>query len=54
LTVGLRWNITPQIMARFEYHYINGTGWLSGLDNPVGSATFKEWDLFAAQLSFRF
>jgi Phosphate-selective porin O and P len=54
LTVGLRWNITPQIMARFEYHYINGTGWLSGLDNSVSSATVKEWDLFAAQLSFRF
>lgn len=54
LTVGLRWNITPQIMARFEYHYINGTGWLSGLDNPVIASTVKEWDLFAAQLSFRF
>jgi len=54
LAVGLRWNITPQIMARFEYHYINGTGWLSGLDNPDSSATVKEWDLFAAQLSFRF
>ncbi len=54
LTVGLRWNITPQIMARFEYHHINGTGWLSGLDNPNIASTVKEWDLFAAQLSFRF
>lgn len=54
LTVGLRWNITPQIMARFEYHYINGTGWISGLDNPNVASTVKEWDLFAAQLSFRF
>lgn len=53
ITVGLRWNITPQIMARLEYHHITGTGWLSGLDNPAGS-TVKEWDLFAAQLSFRF
>ena len=53
ITVGLRWNITPQIMARLEYHHVNGTGWLSGLDNPVGS-TVKEWNLFAAQLSFRF
>ncbi len=54
LTVGLRWNITPQIMARFEYHHINGTGWISGLDNPDIASTVKEWDLFAAQLSFRF
>ncbi|PTN11007.1 hypothetical protein [Nitrosomonas aestuarii] len=53
ITVGLRWNITPQIMARLEYHHVNGTGWLSGLDNTPGS-TVKEWDLFAAQLSFRF
>ncbi|MBX3639675.1 MAG: hypothetical protein KF888_04050 [Nitrosomonas sp.] len=54
LTVGLRWNITPQIMARFEYHHINGTGWISKLDNLDDSLTVKEWDLFAAQLSFRF
>ncbi len=53
-TVGLRWNITPQIMARFEYHRINGTGWLAPLDNPVSSETTKDWNLFAAQLSFRF
>ncbi|HNP26455.1 MAG TPA: hypothetical protein PKM20_06925 [Nitrosomonas sp.] len=53
ITVGLRWNITPRIMARIEYHHVNGTGWLSGLDNASNS-TVKEWDLFAAQLSFRF
>jgi len=53
-TVGLRWNITPQIMARFEYHRINGTGWLSPLDNPNSFDTTKDWNLFAAQLSFRF
>lgn len=54
LTLGLRWNITPQIMARFEYHRINGTGWLSPLDNPDSSKLAKNWDLFAVQLSFRF
>jgi len=54
LTVGLRWNITPQIMARFEYHHINGTGWISKLDNLDTASTVKEWDLFAVQLSFRF
>lgn len=54
LTVGLRWNITPRIMARLEYHRINGTGWLAPLDNPDASITSKNWNLFAAQLSFRF
>ncbi len=54
LAVGLRWNITPQIMARLEYHRINGTAWLSPLDNPDPNDTTKNWNLFAAQLSFRF
>ncbi|MCP5244992.1 MAG: hypothetical protein H6937_03095 [Burkholderiales bacterium] len=54
LTVGLRWNITPRIMARLEYHRINGTGWLSPLDNPDSTTTSKNWNLYAAQLSFRF
>ena len=34
ITVGLRWNITSQFMLRAEYHHVNGTGWLSALDNP--------------------
>lgn len=60
LTVGLRWNITPSIMLRAEYHHINGTGWLSQLDNryPVNPAlpafTDQHWNLFAAQISYRF
>ncbi|MDR4514364.1 hypothetical protein [Nitrosomonas sp.] len=54
LTVGLRWNITPRIMARLEYHRINGTAWLAPLDNPDPLDTSKNWNLFAAQLSFRF
>lgn len=54
LTVGLRWNVTPKIMIRAEYHRINGTGWLSTLDNPDASDTSKNWNLFAAQLSYRF
>ena len=33
ITVGLRWNITSQFMLRAEYYHVNGTGWLSALDN---------------------
>ncbi len=52
--VGLRWNITPQIMLRGEYHRVNGTGWLSTLDNQNPFGTSQHWNIFAAQLSYRF
>jgi len=54
LTVGLRWSITPSIMLSTEYHRINGTAWLSPLDNPDVDSTEKNWNLFAAQISYRF
>jgi len=54
LTIGLRWNITPSIMLSTEYHRVNGTAWLSPLDNPDISSTEKNWNLFAAQISYRF
>ena len=55
LTVGLRWNITPSIMLRGEYHLVNGTGWLSTLDNPKNeNPTDQHWNLFAVQASYRF
>ncbi len=54
ITVGLRWNVTPEFMLRAEYHHVIGTGWLSRLDNPKVGDTHKEWDLFAIQGSYRF
>ena len=54
ITVGLRWNVTPEFMLRAEYHHVNGTGWLSRLDNPVAGDTKQHWDLFAIQASYRF
>lgn len=54
LTVGLRWNVTPAIMLSTEYHRVNGTAWLSPLDNPDVDSTEKNWNLFAAQISYRF
>ncbi len=54
ITVGLRWNITPQFMLRAEYHHVNGTGWLSTLDNPDPSNMSQRWDLFSILGSFRF
>lgn len=55
IMVGLRWNVTPQFMLRAEYHHVNGTGWLSRLDNPKDEGPLdKNWDLYAIQASFRF
>lgn len=54
ITVGLRWNVTPEFMLRAEYHHVTGTAWLSTLDNPLRMSTDRTWDLFAVQASYRF
>ena len=54
ITVGLRWNITPEFMLRAEYHRVNGTAWLSTLDNPVTSDLAQHWNLFSILGSYRF
>jgi hypothetical protein len=64
-TVGLRWDITPRIMLRAEYHRVKGTGWLAALENPgmrpnpIVPSTLEDdidedWNLFALLASFRF
>jgi opacity protein-like surface antigen len=53
-TVGLRWDITPNWMARVEYHRIHGVGWLASTENPDTQKLDPDWDLFALELSFRF
>lgn len=56
IMVGIRWNVTPQFMLRAEYHHVNGTGWLSKLDNdPLREGPLSQhWDLYAIQASYRF
>ncbi len=54
ITVGLRWNVTPEFMLRAEYHNVNGTGWLSTLDNPNTRDLSQRWDLFTILGSYRF
>lgn len=54
LMAGLRWDVTPSFMLRAELHYVDGTGWLSALENPVWSATERYWTLFAVLGSYRF
>jgi hypothetical protein len=54
LTVGVRWNIRPNIMLRAEYHKVNGTAWLPPQDNPDPSSTKQHWQMFMLLGAFRF
>jgi hypothetical protein len=51
-TFGLRYEILPSLMLSAEYHHINGTGWISSLENPQG--TTQHWDLYATMISYSF
>lgn len=53
-TLGLRWDATPSVMLRAEYHRVNGTGWLPGPDNPNFFARERDWDLWLVQAAWRF
>lgn len=51
-TFGLRYEILPSLMLSAEYHRINGTGWISALENPQG--TTQHWDLYTTMISYSF
>lgn len=53
-TVGMRFDLTPSIMLRAEYHHVNGTAWLPLQDNLDRTALTREWDLYAMLVAFRF
>lgn len=53
-TIGLRWDVTASFMLCTEWHHVNGTGWLSRLENPDPAATEQYWNLFAFTAAYRF
>ncbi len=53
LTLGVRWDVTSQIMLRAEYHRVEGVVWTSSRENDFSNAE-KDWDMFVLQASFRF
>ncbi|MBK1716575.1 hypothetical protein [Thiocystis violacea] len=53
-TAGLRWDVKPNLMLRFEYQRHAGTFALSIRENPDPSDLVKHWDAFAASISVRF
>lgn len=53
-TAGMRFDLTPELMLRAEYHRVDGTGYLPVQDNPNPSALVQHWDMFMLLASFRF
>lgn len=53
-TVGLRVEVLPRMLISAEYHNVNGTGWLSGLENPDPTQTKKHWNLYMMMISYDF
>ncbi|WP_445003500.1 hypothetical protein [Halomonas mongoliensis] len=53
-TLGLQWNLNPQVMLAAEYHHVDGSGWLPLQDNPDPSETSRRWNMLLFQLSLRF
>jgi hypothetical protein len=51
-TVGLKWDVNSSFMLRTEYHLIDGTGWLSSLENQ--RETERYWSLFSILGAYRF
>ncbi|WP_205742690.1 hypothetical protein [Onishia niordana] len=53
-TMGVQWRPHQQILISAEYHYVDGTGWLSIQDNPDPGETQRYWNMFLTQFSLRF
>lgn len=53
-TAGLRFTVIPKLLVSLEYHYVNGTGWLSTLENPDASQTKQKWNLYMMMISYDF
>lgn len=54
LTAGVRFDLTPELMLRAEYHRVDGTGYLPAQDNPNPLAQERRWDMLMLLASFRF
>ena len=53
-TAGLRWDVTPALMLRAEFHHVTGTIWLPALDNPNPQQEGRVWNMGLLQASWRF
>lgn len=52
-TMGIRWDMTKNLMLRAEYHNVQGTSWISSRETPF-SETKPHWQMFNLLLSWHF
>ncbi len=52
-TIGIRYSFDEHWLFSLEYHQVRGTAWLSSRENNL-SQTEEKWDLFSAQISYKF
>ncbi len=53
-TAGVSWEVRHDTKIRAEWHHVQGTLWLSAIENPNPLSTKENWDLFALQASYNF
>lgn len=54
MTAGTTWRFNRWLLARAEYHYVNGTAWLPLEDNSNIADIEQYWSIFALQIAFRY
>lgn len=53
-TVGFRRDLFRRASLSFEYHYVDGTQWLTLADNPVAADHKRYWHILATQFTINF
>lgn len=55
-TVGTRYDLTSNLAAWAEFHYVDGVAWVNPLDNPDFNAGAAEryWNLATVMIGYRF
>ncbi|MCU7931989.1 MAG: OprO/OprP family phosphate-selective porin [Candidatus Thiodiazotropha sp. (ex Codakia rugifera)] len=53
-TLGLLWEPTEQLMLRTEFSQVEGSIFLSNLENPLPNIKERDWNLFSLLVSYSF
>ncbi|KZY34127.1 hypothetical protein A3752_01250 [Oleiphilus sp. HI0081] len=53
-TIGISYAPSFEWMFSIEFHAVNGTFWLPDLENPDMEKQRKHWNMFLAQVAYRF
>ena len=53
-TLGLLWEVTDRLILRAEFSKVDGTIFLSNLENPLPNDKEREWNLFSLLVSYSF